>query len=323
MIDYSLDIWFNIGVWTVPVPDFQSYMTPMLQLLSDEQERRITEISEILAHHFRLSTEDLNEPIPSGKKSRHYDRVGWAATYLKQAVLLNSTKRGWYQITQRGLDAVRSQQPVNTEFLRRFKEFQAFQTRTRSGVSNGDQSVLSLAEDTTAGHTPDEILEEGYQALRNTLAIDLLDRVKSITPEAFEQLVIDLLLAMGYGGSRREAAKRVGRSGDGGIDGIINEDRLGLDVIYIQAKRWQGTVAARDVRDFAGSLEERKALKGVFITTSEFTRDARDFVSRIGKRIVLIDGTKLAQLMIDFGIGVVVREIYEVKKIDEEYFSDD
>jgi restriction system protein len=305
----------------MPVPDFQSYMTPMLQLMSDKQERRITDISEILAHYFGLSIDDLNESIPSGKKSRHYDRVGWAATYLKQAELLSSTKRGWYQITPRGLEIARSQQPVNTEFLRQFKEFQDFQSRTRIASTNGEQ-VRTIVDTPSAVHTPDEILEEGYQALRNTLALDLLDRVKGITPEAFEQLVIDLLLAMGYGGSRREATRRVGRSGDGGIDGIINEDRLGLDVIYLQAKRWQGSIAARDVRDFAGSLEERKAVKGVFITTSEFTRDAREFVSRIGKRIVLIDGSELAQFMIDFGIGVVVREVYEIKKIDEEYFSE-
>jgi len=304
------------------VPDFQTYMTPMLHLMSDGHERRIGDIADSLAAHFSLSPIDLSEAIPSGKKSRHYDRVGWAATYLKQAVLLTSTKRGWYQITERGLEVVRARHVVNTLFLRQFAEFQAFQSRTRSGV-NGDHAALALVDDTTVEHTPDEILETGYQALRNALANDLLERVKESSPEFFEQAVIDLLLAMGYGGSRRDAARRVGRSGDGGIDGIINEDRLGLDVVYIQAKRWQDSVRARDVRDFAGSLEEKKAVKGVFITTSDFTRDAWDYVSKIGKRIVLIDGAELTQLMIDFGVGVVVRETYEVKKIDEDYFAED
>lgn len=304
------------------VPDFQSYMTPMLNLLSDGIERRITDISENLASYFGLTEVDRQDLIPSGKKSRHYDRVGWAATYMKQAGLLMSLRRGWYQITERGYEVVRSGDMVNSEYLRQFPEFQEFQNRTRGGDNSTAMSV-GTADSLSDALTPDEILDSGYQRLRNALAIDLLNRLKESSSQFFEQAVIDVLLAMGYGGSERDAARRVGQSGDGGIDGIINEDRLGLDVIYIQAKRWQGTVGARDVRDFAGSLEEKKALKGVFITTSDFTKDARDFVGRIGKRIILIDGQELAQLMIDFDVGVNVRKTYVVKRIDEDYFSEE
>lgn len=304
------------------VPDFQSYMTPMLQLLSDGQPRRITEISEALAKYFGLNDTDLQDLIPSGKKSRHYDRVGWSATYMKQAGLLISLKRGWYQITEQGFQASTNGERIDTEFLRRFPEFIAFQTRTRESSATNDSEPITLPQISIAEHTPDEVLDSASQTLRNALAIDLLERVKESPPQFFEQLVIDLLLAMGYGGSQRDAAQRVGQSGDGGIDGIINEDRLGLDVIYIQAKRWESSVGARDVRDFAGSLEEKKAIKGVFITTSDFTKDAREFVGRIGKRIILIDGQKLADLLIDFDVGVGIRKTYIIKKIDEDYFTD-
>lgn len=301
------------------VPDFQAYMTPFLQLLNDGQERRITDVAQALAAFFGLTSDDLDELIPSGKKSRHYDRVGWAATYLKQAGLLHSPRRAWYQITQRGAAVVSAGHNVNVEFLRQFPEFVAFQTRTRIDNGGSDHGNISVE----AKHTPDEILEAAYQELRNALAADLLERLKQTSPRFFEQAVIDLLLAMGYGGSQRDAARRVGQSGDGGIDGIINEDKLGLDVVYIQAKRWQGSVGARDVRDFAGSLEEKKAMKGVFITTSDFTREARDFVGRIGKRIVLIDGDELAQLMIEYNIGVTSKQTYIVKRMDEDYFSEE
>jgi restriction system protein len=302
------------------VPGYQEYMTPMLRLLSDGQTLHINEISDRLARYFSLTEEDLSEMIPSGRKSRHVDRVGWAATYMKQAELLTKPERGLYQLSHRGYEVVRSGQTVNSAFLARFTEFQAFKARTRQ--SNDNSMIAPVIEDMTEEiHTPDETMEASYLKLRSTLAADLLERLKEGSPRFFEQAVIDLLLAMGYGGSRREAARRVGQSGDGGIDGTINEDRLGLDVVYIQAKRWANSVGARDVRDFAGSLEERKALKGVFITTSDFTRDARDFVERIGKRIVLIDGERLAGLMIDFNVGVTARETYVIKKIDEDYFS--
>ncbi|MFQ3566807.1 MAG: restriction endonuclease [Aggregatilineales bacterium] len=292
-------------------------MNPMLHLLSDGQPRRITDIAADLAEYFHLTEDELAELIPSGRKSRHYDRVGWAATYMKQACLLSSPQRGLYQITERGLEVVRSGDVVNTKYLQRFREFEEF--RNRSGGTKTVNGPPAPPPD-----TPEEILEVNYQQLRGALAAELLDRLKQTSPRFFEQAVIDLLLAMGYGGSQREAAQRIGKTGDGGIDGIISEDRLGLDVIYIQAKRWkEGPVGARDVRDFAGSLEEKRASKGVFITTSDFTRDAREYVDRIGKRIVLIDGEQLAEMMIDFNIGITARRTYVVKRIDEDYFSEE
>lgn len=304
------------------VPDYQTYMTPMLQLLSDGLEHRITDVAARLAVHFGLSEEDQRDMIPSGRKSRHYDRVGWAASYMKQAALIFSPRRAWYQITQRGLDIVQAGYEVNTAYLEQFVEFQEFRARSRAANDVEDISTTPLAQQTQL-QTPDEVIETAYQELRAALASELLDRLKEASPQFFEQAVIDLLLAMGYGGSSREAASRVGRTGDGGIDGIINEDQLGLDVVYIQAKRWQGTVGARDVRDFSGSLDERKSQKGVFITTSDFTREARDFVERTSKRIVLIDGQRLAQLMIDYNIGVTARKTYVIKRVDEDYFSEE
>lgn len=211
---------------------------------------------------------------------------------------------------------------MNTAYLEQFVEFQEFRARSRAANDVEDISTTPLAQQTQL-QTPDEVIETAYQELRAALASELLDRLKEASPQFFEQAVIDLLLAMGYGGSSREAASRVGRTGDGGIDGIINEDQLGLDVVYIQAKRWQGTVGARDVRDFSGSLDERKSQKGVFITTSDFTREARDFVERTSKRIVLIDGQRLAQLMIDYNIGVTARKTYVIKRVDEDYFSEE
>ncbi len=302
------------------VPDFQSYMRPLLSALVGGMEKRITDISVELGAYFRLTQEELEEVIPSGKKTRHYDRVGWAATYLKQAGLLSTPRRGWYKITEKGLNLLQSDMAVNTDTLRQYPEFLDFQTRTRSANSDSVSTPLIVGN---VSQTPDEILEAGYQELRNALALELIERLKEGSPKFFEQAVIDLLLAMGYGGSEREAAKRVGQSGDGGIDGIINEDKLGLDVIYIQAKRWQSSVGSSSIRDFSGSLDEKKATKGIFITTSEFTRDAKDYVSRIAKRIILIDGNELAQLMIDYNVGVVARKTYIVKRIDEDYFSEE
>jgi restriction system protein len=240
---------------------------------------------------------------------------------MKQAGLLTSPKRAFYQISDRGYQVISAGEIVNTELLRRYPEFIEFQTRNRDTNSVGENQGSASGIAAISELTPDEVIESAYQTLRNSLALDLLERIKDSSPQFFEQLVIDLLLAMGYGGSQREAARRVGQSGDGGIDGIINEDRLGLDVVYIQAKRWESSVGARDVRDFAGSLEEKKAMKGVFITTSDFTKDARDFVGRIGKRIVLIDGKELAQLLIDFNVGISNRRTYVIKKMDEEYFE--
>ncbi len=303
------------------VPDYQTYMTPMLQLLSSGESRHINEIADLLAQHFRLSEVDLRDMVPSGKKSRHYDRVGWAATYLKQAGLLTKPARGWYALSERGFDVVHSGDSVNAAYLWRFPEFAEFRMKKRG---NGTELPSISPEAVELIHdqgTPEEIIIGGYRTLQASLSAEVLDRVKTMSPEFFEQLVVDLLVAMGYGGSRSEAGQRVGQSGDGGIDGIINEDRLGLDVVYIQAKRWNASVGAPTVREFSGSLDMQGARKGVLITTGIFTKDAIDTADRLQKKIVLIDGERLTQLMIEFNIGVTARETYVIKKIDEDYFS--
>ena len=301
------------------VPGFQEFMLPLLQITSDGNEYTYESVREPLARHLRLSDADRREMLPSGRKTRLEDRVGWAQTYLRKARLLDSPRRGIFRITERGREVLRERPPrLDIAYLSRFPEIQEFrhsESQRQQKGGQGEQDVQDLEQ------TPQETLEGSYQNLRKVLAQELLQRVKEGTPAFFEQLVVDLLLAMGYGGSRRDAGEAIGASGDGGIDGIIKEDRLGLDVIYMQAKRWESTVGRPQVQGFAGSLEGQRARKGVFITTSQFSSDARAYVERIEKKIVLIDGEQLAQLMIDHGVGVADIASYTVKRVDLDYFG--
>lgn len=304
----------------MPIPDFQNLMLPMLQLAADGQERRLSDAIEALAQQFQLSEAERAELLPSGIQPKFDNRVGWVRTYLGKALLLESPKRGWFRISERGR-AVLAQQParIDMAFLSQYPEYHAFRSRGRTA----ENSVTATVEANEEVVSPEETLEASYQALRSTLAQELLEKVKQVSPRFFERLVVDLLVAMGYGGSRRDAGKAIGRSGDGGIDGIINEDRLGLDVVYIQAKRWEQTVSRPEVQAFAGSLEGVRARKGVMITTSTFSQQAREYVSRIEKKIVLIDGETLAQYMLDYDIGVTEVSRYVVKKIDLDYFEEE
>jgi restriction system protein len=280
----------------------------------------IRDLFGILAKEFSLSDTDLIEMLPSGATTIFGSRVSWACTYLKKAGLLSAPKRGFVSLTERGTEALaKNPAVINVAFLKQYAEFRVFQTNTKANdqESEGNTSELSQVK------TPNETVESGYQKLRAQLADDLLETVKSCSPSFFERLVIDLLVRMGYGGSLADAGRAVGKSGDGGIDGIIKEDKLGLDVIYIQAKRWdQNSIGRPHVQQFAGALQGQRAGKGIFITTSSFTDDARDFVKGIGSKIVLIDGGELAELMIDHGIGVATSAIYEIKRIDSDYFAD-
>lgn len=294
------------------IPDYQSFMLPLLKISSDGQQHSLREVAESLALHFELTDEDRKELLPSGRQAKFENRVGWAVTYLKKAGLLESTGRGKFRITKRGSKVMRSSPPaINTKLLKQFPEFLEFQSLSRQENKQEEES----------SRTPEEVLEDSYQDLRRDLAQELLERVKSSLPRFFEKLVIDLLIALGYGGSRKDAGQAVGQSGDGGIDGIIKEDKLGLDVVYIQAKRWEATVGRPIVQAFAGSLEGQKARKGVLITTSQFSQEAKDYASRIEKKIVLIDGDQLAQLMIDHGVGVTEIASYTVKQVDQDYFD--
>jgi len=295
------------------VPDYQAIMLPLLQVAADQEEHVISEVVQRLAEQFQLTPEDRKQLLPSGTQPAFENRVRWSRTYLGKSGLLESAGRGRFRITKRGLDVLASPPiAINIGFLKQFPEFVEFQRASKKAES---QPTAEL-------QTPEEVLEGSYQNLRLTLAQDLLERIKQSSPQFFEQLVVELLVAMGYGGSRKDAGQAVGQSGDGGIDGIIKEDKLGLDIIYIQAKRWEAAVGRPIVQAFAGSLEGQRARKGVLITTSQFTPDAKEYVNRIEKKIILIGGQELAQLMIDHDVGVADVATYLVKKVDIDYFGD-
>jgi len=301
------------------IPEFQSFMLPLLRFTADQQEHSLREAIENLAQTFQLSEQERKELLPSGQQAVFDNRVSWASTHLKKAGLLESPRRSFFKITQRGLDVL-SQNParIDNKFLERFPEFVEF----RGGGKKDKEATLELAPDGNSHQTPEELLEYGYQKIRQDLAQEVLNRVKASSPSFFERLVVELLVKMGYGGSRKDAGEAVGKSGDEGIDGIIKEDRLGLDVIYIQAKKWDGVVSRPEIQKFAGALQGQRAKKGIFLTTSSFSNEARDFASRIDSKIVLIDGKQLAQLMIDNDVGVSKVSSYEIKKIDFDYFVD-
>ncbi|MBA3322626.1 MAG: restriction endonuclease [Pyrinomonadaceae bacterium] len=304
------------------IPDYQSIMLPLLQLAATNPDKdfALREAVSLLAGIFKLTDEELQKLLPSGKQATFVNRVGWASTYLKKAGLLESTKRGYFKLAERGANVL-TQNPtaINVRHLKQFPEFIEFQA-ARAAQEDGAR----VDSDATDSLTPEESLEIEYQKIRENLASQLLDRIKQSTPNFFERLVVELLVKMGYGGSRSDAGRAVGRSSDGGIDGIIKEDKLGLDVIYIQAKRWdENTVGRPDVQQFAGALQGQRASKGIFLTTSKFTSEAQEYVSRIGSKIVLINGEQLAQLMIDHNVGVSVSTTYEIKRIDSDYFSEE
>ncbi len=298
------------------IPDYQTLMLPLLKLTADKKDHSLREAVEVLAKQFQLSADELAELLPNGRKTRFYDRVGWAGTYLRKAGLLASSERGQFRITQRGLDVL-NQKPVKIDvgFLEQYEEFIQFRTRRNKEQKRSESNLEA--------QTPEEVMDDAYQTWRKNLADEILEKIKQCSPAFFETLVVDVLVKMGYGGTRQDAGKAIGRSGDEGIDGIINEDRLGLDVIYIQAKKWdKGTPIGRpEIQKFAGALQGQRAKKGIFITTSTFTKDAYDFASKIDSKIVLIDGDGLSQLMIDFNVGVNLLASYELKRVDSDYFE--
>ena len=301
------------------VPEFKSVMLPLLELASDGQEHNVAEAVERLAEHFNLSEEDRREMLPSGTQRRFDNRVAWARTYLKQACLFNYPGRSRFQLTDRGREVLsRKPDHIDVPFLMQFPEFVASRSSKQPPSSETSSPTLN---DAVNDQTPEEELESTYLRLKQDLAQDILMRVKGAPPSFFEQTVVDLLVAMGYGGSRRDAGQAVGRSGDQGIDGIIKEDRLGLDTVLLQAKRWESPVGRPVVQAFAGSLAGFHASKGILLTTSRFSDDARNYVRNLGMRIVLIDGEQLADLMIEYGVGVTEVTRYSVKRVDMDYFD--
>lgn len=305
------------------IPDYQTVMLPLLKFASDGRTHTFREAVEHLAGEFGLSPQERSELLPSGRQALFTNRVGWASFYLKKAGLLEKKPhRGAFSVTARGREVIaHNPDRIDNEFLERFPEFVEFRNQSRRTRENGTVPVTGAT--TQPVETPEEALESAYQTIRQGLAQELLARVQACSPEFFERLVVELLVKMGYGGSRRDAGERIGQSGDGGIDGIIKEDRLGLDVIYIQAKRWQGSVGRPEIQKFVGALQGQRARKGVFITTSSFTGEAAEYASRIDTKVVLLDGNAIANLMIDFDVGVAAGTPYIVKRIDSDYFEEE
>ena len=303
----------------MPIPDYQTVMLPLLQLTADKKEHSMQDATDALAVQFELSEKEIMQLLPSARKRIFYDRVGWALTYLKKAGAITAPRRGRFEISQRGLDILKDPPDrISVSFLERFAEFVEFRTRK----SDADTDDVTQVSDQGI-QTPEEAIEVAYQNLRQNLADEILRTIKSCSPAFFERLVIDLLVTMGYGGTRTDAGKAIGKSGDDGIDGIINEDRLGLDVIYIQAKKWENSVGRPEIQKFAGALQGQRAKKGIFITTSTFTKDAQDFAARIDSKITLVDGASICQLMIDYGVGVNPVATFELKRLDSDYFFED
>lgn len=299
------------------IPDYQTLMLPLLKLLANGQELHFGSLVNVLSDEFNLSDDERKQLLPSGQMTTIKSRSGWARTYLKKAGLIEQPKRGFVRVSKRGLSVLENPPiKIDNKFLEQYPEFIAFRD---AGKGEIEPQVINLVTDTT----PQENIENAYFNLNSQLSSDLLEIIKSSTPAFFERLVVELLLAMGYGGSRAEAGRAIGQSGDGGIDGIIDEDKLGLDSIYIQAKRWEGSVGRPEIQKFVGALQGNRAHKGVFITTSEFTKDAQEYVKNISNKVVLINGYTLAKLMIENDVGVSTVSTYKVKKIDSDYFVDE
>lgn len=302
------------------IPDFQSIMLPFLKCVGDKKEHSLQELREKLAIDFNLSKEERTQFLSSGEQTIFNNRVGWARTYLKKAGLLEYIRKGCFRITERGLEVLKNPpNKIDTKFLKQYPEFLKFIKSTKIV----DTDITKYIEKILEVKTPEDLIEVGYRKLDKGLVSDLLERIKKCTPGFFESLVVELLVRMGYGGSIEDAGRAIGRSGDEGIDGIIKEDKLGLDVIYLQAKKWEGPVGSSEIQKFAGALLGKKAKKGVFITTSSFSKAAYEFVSKIESKIILIDGEQLAHLMIEHGIGVSKVSSYEIKKLNSDYFPEE
>ena len=301
------------------IPDFQSVMRPVLATVQNGVPLPLNELRERVADQFQLSEDERKERLPSGHQTVINNRVGWARTYLNKAGLLCIPAKGMVQITPRGLDALANgPERITVSWLKQFPEFANFHT-TKPQVADLPAPLDIEISETT----PDEQLAEAHQALVQSLADELLAQVRAATPSFFEQMVVDLMIAMGYGGSRKEAGKATQATNDGGIDGIIKEDKLGLDVIYLQAKRWTYTVHRPEIDKFIGALTRQRARKGVFITTSDFSDGARTAALGLDIKVVLIDGVELARLMVENNLGVSVKQVYEVKQFDSDYFAEE
>lgn len=303
------------------VPDYQTFMRPLLNLLADGNARRMRDVYAALAAEFQLTESEMAELLPSGRQPTYKNRIGWAKTYLLKAGALESQQRGWVRVTERSLELLRTQPEINTRTLTAFAEFREFQALGTVQAPTAAAPLLEVAASPETRLSPEEQLDVLHAALNASLASDLLEQVMQLSPQQFEVMVVRLLVAMGYGGNTRDAGEALGKNGDNGIDGVVKQDPLGLDRVYLQAKRWQNSGASAEIRNFAGSLTPHKANKGAFITTSDFSSNARSTAQQIGN-IILIGGPQLARLMIEYGVGVITRTTDHVKRVDSEFFDE-
>ncbi|QQX81686.1 restriction endonuclease [Shewanella sp. KX20019] len=307
------------------IPNYQEFMRPFLEIAqaADGAEVKLRDVINQIADQFNLSEDERTETLPSGRQSTLDNRIGWARTYLTKAGLLEVTRRAHFVITDRGIKALQDPNTlINNHYLKQFDEFIAFKEQ-KNDSSSTEKASTEVIESSANETTPDEVLRAAYKQINDALASDILSRTRKVSPAFFEQLLIDLLLAMGYGGSDEGMAHTLGKSGDNGVDGVINQDPLGVDQIYIQAKRYAegNNVSSGDIRGFFGALNLKKAQKGIFITTSEFTSSATQTAKDLGMRIVLINGKELAKLMLRYNIGSRDEQVLSLKKIDEEFFE--
>lgn len=301
------------------VPGYQDFMYPFLKQLEDGKEYRLQDLYVLLANHFNLTDEDISEKLPSGKQTVLVNRVGWARTYLNRAGLIKVVKRAVFQITEEGLNVIKNPTltRIDRKFLTKYDSFNEF-------INNTSNEQKSTEIPVNEEQTPLELIEYNYNVLKNELQELVLEKILECSPTFFEGLIVDLIVAMGYGGSVNDAGRAIGKTGDEGIDGIIKEDVLGLDMIYLQAKRWKvdSTVSRPEIQSFVGSLVGKKASKGIFITTAKFSKEARAYAESIDKRVILIDGQELTNLMFKYNVGVSTEEIYTIKKIDLDFFEE-
>jgi restriction system protein len=306
----------------MPIPDFQTLMLPMLKAAEDGKEHSMRDLREALAGQFKLTDSDRAALLPSGRQPIFDNRVGWAVTYLRKGKLLEATGRAKVRISDRGRQAIKEcKGRVDLKYLSRFSEIQQFRGEPAPAA---DEQKSGAAAPALEQMTPEELLTRSYRALRGALADELVDRLYGASDKFFEHKVVELLVGMGYGGSFEDAAEVVGGPGDEGIDGVIKEDKLGLDVVYVQAKKWarDRRIGRPELQKFAGSLLGKRARKGVFITTASFAKEAEEYVKGLEQKIVLIDGARLAELMIDHDIGVSVKEVFKLKRLDEDFFDE-
>lgn len=305
------------------IPDYQTIMLPLLKFLADKKEHSITECVSHVSKTFGLSAEETSRLLPSGNQTYIKNRTSWARTYMSKAGLVEVAKRGFIRITDDGQALLlKNLDKITNKVLSKYPSFQEFKKRSNlnaSTTNNDNHSDENALEEIT----PEETIENAFLQIKNNLATEILEKIKNAQPDFLERIVVDLLLKMGYGGSRKDAGQAIGATGDEGVDGVISEDKLGLDNVYIQAKRWTNPVGRPEIQKFVGALTGQRSKKGIFITTSTFTKDAHEFANRIETKIVLIDGVALAHFLIDYNIGVSNVSTYEIKKVDSDYFPEE